>query len=157
MVRLLGAMFLSLPPFRRAQADAAALAGRAGGVGTPVFGAVSGAASAGGGGGGDAAGGVRANVDPVAERRREKALAALDRKLAEMRSTMRPASALQGGAGTPVAGAALLVGATSPVPDMRASSTGAADPEAPPSTTAAADISSPPPHAASLAPPSTPL
>lgn len=75
------------PPAARSLASAAMGANLAAGYGivSPVGGA------AGTGPASLPAGGAAAAVDPVAERRREKALAALDRKLAELRNNMKPA------------------------------------------------------------------
>ena len=95
LVKLLSALFLRLPPFSRATGDGfqalpsaadAAYAGGYGGVGGS-----GGSSGAGGLAAGDAArGGAAASVsDPVAERRRERALRALDRKLAELRTNGR--------------------------------------------------------------------
>lgn len=139
-VKLLSAVFRGLPPFSRATGDGMralpTLTAGAASAGTPsmiTYGAGSGSSHWGGassainGGategraGGAAAGGTN---DPVAERRRERALRALDKKLAEMRVGMSSR-----GGGAPVTpGPALIPMPPTPVDGAGA---GAAAPATP--------------------------
>ena len=94
LVKLLSAVFMRLPPFSGATGDGFKLLPLQ--AEAPAYGGSGGVYGLGGldvGGGlggvevGRGAGGTSAVNDPVAERRRERALRALDRKLAELRSS----------------------------------------------------------------------
>lgn len=135
LVKLLGAVFLKLPPFSWATGDG--LKGLAATAGTGYAPPSSGgfyfpggatAASAGAidmtlrGGAGGAVSAAASSNDPVAERRRERALRALDKKLAELRTNMKGGSA--GGAGAPGATPALIPMPPTPADGAAAASGG---------------------------------
>jgi hypothetical protein len=82
IIKLLSAIFLSLPFFRGATGDGLKNLTAANATSNASRAVASSAGAA----------FIRPSVDPVAERRREKALASLDKKLSDMRNNARPAS-----------------------------------------------------------------
>ena len=133
LLKVISALLLPLWVFKRATGDgmktlpSLASSANATAAGDARLGSAAQSSSLNGGTGGIPA--VGGTADPVAERRRERALRALDKKLAELRSTMRgggPAAgggagavpALNGGDGGAGGGEGLSIGGSIPSPPV---------------------------------------